>query len=85
MMDNLLPTGDNLRQPAPAKPRPLQDVEREAILAALEYCNGNIAKAAKVLGITKHTLYRRIDEYDLPFKPRGYISGIRNLKKNKSY
>lgn len=39
---------------------PLRELERRAILRALKAANGNVAKAAKLLGIGRATLYRRL-------------------------
>ena len=45
----------------------LEDVERYKINRALEKLNGSKRKAAKSLGISERTLYRKIKEYELPF------------------
>ncbi|MCC7382971.1 MAG: sigma 54-interacting transcriptional regulator [Deltaproteobacteria bacterium] len=47
----------------------LLDVERESILAALEQCGGNQTRAAELLGMSRKSLLRRLDQYDLP-RPR---------------
>jgi two-component system response regulator HydG len=41
------------------------DVEAEAILQALKQCDWNKAKAARLLGISRPTIYRKIKEMDL--------------------
>jgi DNA-binding NtrC family response regulator len=41
------------------------DDEAERIRAALEQTNGNRTEAAELLGISRATLYRRLDEYDI--------------------
>ncbi len=63
--------------PAPAPPaaapggivlRPgmtLEEIEREAVAAALEEVGGNRRRAARLLGIGERTLYRKIRRYDL--------------------
>jgi transcriptional regulator of acetoin/glycerol metabolism len=55
-----------LAQPAPgvsdAQPKRLADVETMAILAAVKAHQGNISAAAKALGISRNTVYRKIDE-----------------------
>ena len=43
----------------------LDEMEREAILAALKRCGGNMSDAAKQLGITRQSLYRRLEKYKL--------------------
>jgi len=39
------------------------DVERQRVTSALEACAGNQSQAAKVLGISRATLIRRIEEH----------------------
>jgi len=43
----------------------MQDLEREAITAALRQVDGNRRRAAEMLGIGERTLYRKIKEFDL--------------------
>jgi DNA-binding NtrC family response regulator len=43
----------------------LQDTERILIRKVIEKHGGNISKAAKELGLTRASLYRRIEKYDL--------------------
>lgn len=43
----------------------LRDVEREYIARVLENTNGNKSEAAKILGVDRTTLYRKLDEYKL--------------------
>ena len=43
----------------------MEDLERAAVLAALQEKGGNRCRAAKALGIGERTLYRKIKEYDL--------------------
>jgi DNA-binding NtrC family response regulator len=45
--------------------RPLAELEREAILAALAATDGNKARAAALLGIDRTTLYRKLKDYAL--------------------
>lgn len=45
---------------------PLHEVERQAILRALEYTKGDRVTAAALLGIGRTTLYRKLKEYALP-------------------
>ncbi|MGH9557593.1 MAG: sigma-54 interaction domain-containing protein [Bryobacteraceae bacterium] len=58
--------------PAPSIPQsmpaviPLTELERRAIMNALDYTNGDRAVAAHLLGIGRTTLYRKLKEYNLP-------------------
>jgi len=47
----------------PWQPRPMADLEREAILRTLEHTGGHRAKAAQMLGIGLRTLQRKLKEY----------------------
>jgi DNA-binding NtrC family response regulator len=51
--------------PTPATVIPLCELERQAILNALEYTKGDRAVAAHLLGIGRTTLYRKLKEYQL--------------------
>ena len=44
---------------------PLSELERRAIMNALEYTKGDRAIAAHLLGIGRTTLYRKLKEYNL--------------------
>jgi len=48
---------------SPAGESTLADVEREHILTTLRSLKGNKAAAARVLGLDRKTLYRRLDRY----------------------
>ncbi len=43
----------------------LDDIEKNMIQKALDKYNGNISKAAKELGLTRASLYRRLEKYGL--------------------
>lgn len=43
----------------------LQDAEKELIIQKLKRYKGNKSKAAKELGISRRTLYRKLDEYGI--------------------
>lgn len=45
----------------------LEEVEKEMIKKALEYHKNRISKAAKSLGLTRSTLYRRLDKYQISY------------------
>ena len=44
---------------------PIVELERQAILSTLQHLNGDKLRAAKLLGIGKTTLYRKLKEYGL--------------------
>ena len=44
---------------------PLEEIEREHILEVLRQVNGNRMAAAKVLGISRRALYRRLERHNL--------------------
>ncbi len=43
--------------------RPLAEVERQAILDAIEYCDGNIPQASRLLGVSPSTIYRKMQNW----------------------
>ena len=45
--------------------QPLADLEKSAIIKAMEVHNGNLTKIANSLRITRQTLYNKIKKYDL--------------------
>lgn len=45
----------------------LEDVEREAICKALSKCENNLCKSARLLGISRPTLYRKIQKYKIKY------------------
>ncbi|MCY1184376.1 Bacterial regulatory protein, Fis family [compost metagenome] len=45
-----------------AQPTRLADVEAMAIVATVKAHNGNISAAAKALGISRNTVYRKMEE-----------------------
>jgi len=44
---------------------PLEEIEREHILEVLRQVNGNRMAAAKLLGISRRALYRRLERHHL--------------------
>jgi two-component system response regulator HydG len=42
---------------------PLEEVERRYILRVLESVNGNKTSAARILGLDRVTLYRKLERY----------------------
>ena len=49
---------------------PLLELERRAIVNALEYTKGDRSVAAHLLGIGRTTLYRKLKEYQLENLPK---------------
>lgn len=47
----------------------LEDVERQRILLALKECDNNLTQAAYALGVTRPSLYRRMEKYGIVVKP----------------
>ena len=43
----------------------VEELEKQAIIKALETCNGNLSKACKELGMGRSTLYRKMEKYGL--------------------
>jgi two-component system repressor protein LuxO len=61
---NSLNDKDNLSEPQIALTsdkiiRPYKEIEKEVIVKTIEYCDGNVVEAAKLLKIGKTTLYRK--------------------------
>jgi len=50
---------------AESGPKSLEDLEREAIVAAMETNRGNLSDVARQLGIGRSTLYRKLEQYGL--------------------
>ena len=61
-----LPSGPRKEQWAPLTYLPLAEVERQAIVHTLEHLSNNVAEAARVLGVNRATLYRKLKKYNLP-------------------
>ena len=60
--DGLAPQGTEERRGPPIA---LEDAERRAILDAITACGGKLSEAARALGISRSTLYRKMKHYDL--------------------
>jgi DNA-binding NtrC family response regulator len=59
-----LPADDAVPQESTAwHPRPMAEIEREAILRTVDFTDGHRAKAAELLGIGLRTLQRKLKEY----------------------
>ncbi len=57
--------GEAVFLPAKERPRTLAERERQAILDTLEGTSGKLAEAARRLGISRTTLWRRLKAYGL--------------------
>jgi transcriptional regulator of acetoin/glycerol metabolism len=44
---------------------PLEEMERRAITRALRAANGSVGKAARMLGMSRATMYRRIAAFGM--------------------
>ena len=44
----------------------LKEIEKQAIIKMLLDVRCNVLKAAKMLGISRSTLYRKMDEHNIP-------------------
>lgn len=56
---------DNMFDENKFRPEALEEIEKKLIVKALEYCDGNVVKASKLVGIGKSTFYRKIKKYEL--------------------
>jgi DNA-binding NtrC family response regulator len=52
----------------------LEDVERRAIIAALEKFEGNRTKTAEALGIGRRTLQNKLKQYRIPDRDSPQVS-----------
>jgi len=53
--------------PAPQhRPRPMSEIEAEAIRASIDWNSGNLVRAARELRIGRATLYRKLKKYGIP-------------------
>jgi len=59
-VDCTQPVGNCLRVPVGT---PLAEIERQAIYATLDLCDGNKRRCAEMLGVSLKTLYNRLAEY----------------------
>lgn len=54
----------------------VETIEREHIIAVLRRTNGNKRQAAKLLNISRGTLYRRLKDYNLSKLIRKPLEGL---------
>lgn len=58
---------ESVSQPFPPAPKP-QIITKEELRNALQICGNNRTNAARYLGISRRTLYRKLEEYGFPDK-----------------
>jgi DNA-binding NtrC family response regulator len=58
-----------LEKPRRQKTARLNELEREHIVEVLQQVNGNRMQAAKLLGISRRALYRRLERHRIVDKP----------------
>jgi transcriptional regulator with PAS, ATPase and Fis domain len=54
-------------------PTSLDEAERDAILRAIDHEHGNVAGAARRLGVSRSTIYRKMCRYGLEAHTTGYV------------
>ncbi len=47
-------------------PSAMDEIEKQVIEATLDYTEGDKSRAARLLNIARKTLYRKIEEFDIP-------------------
>jgi DNA-binding NtrC family response regulator len=62
MVQKGLAPGQEIRFPAGT---PLPDIERTSIIETLRLARGNKRKAAEILGLSRRSLYNKLDDYDI--------------------
>jgi transcriptional regulator with PAS, ATPase and Fis domain len=62
------PRSDEPDRPYSYSPAPLFAVERQVILEAAQYCNGNVSEMARMLGIGRTTLWRKLKQFNISAK-----------------
>jgi transcriptional regulator with PAS, ATPase and Fis domain len=63
--DFLFPSSEVQEEKSSFEKYTIEDAEKMAIRKALKKHNGNISRAAKELGLTRTSLYRRLEKYGL--------------------
>jgi DNA-binding NtrC family response regulator len=54
---------ETVSQSSPAVVETMAEVEKRAVMEAMKFTNGDKVKAAQLLGISRTTLYRKLEEY----------------------
>lgn len=60
----------------PVNVLPLRKVERETILQAAKICRGNVSQMAKLLGVGRTTIWRRLKEMEISLDEYRYVKTI---------
>ena len=55
----------SVTNPGTSVPTNLEEIERKALIEALDISNGNYTQAARILGVTRQTLYRKLEKHGL--------------------
>jgi len=63
--DIALPESTQTQQLETEQPSRLDEMERATIARALEHNKNNVSRAAQALGLTRTSLYRRMEKYGL--------------------
>ncbi|HSW65161.1 MAG TPA: sigma-54 dependent transcriptional regulator [Dissulfurispiraceae bacterium] len=74
-LPNELIEGGWQAEPAQRKTLRLRDLEKEAIIEALERSEGNKSEAARLLGISRKALYKKIEDYSVEAGGTGAAAG----------
>jgi len=56
---------ENSESPSNFQAKQLEEIEKEAITKTLQHCNGNKSHAAKILNISRNTLYLKTKQYGI--------------------
>lgn len=51
----------------------LEQIIREAVLDSIRHAKGDVTEAARILGISRATMYRRLKAYGVKFTRRGGV------------
>lgn len=71
LSDSFYIKGEHLGVPTSGSRKSLDELQEAEIQRVLEECSGNVSKAAKILGVGRATLYRRLgSQKKKPLKPR---------------
>jgi transcriptional activator for dhaKLM operon len=68
--------GDHLHTKRPPEVQSLYQLERESILQAAQVCKGNVSEMAKLLGIGRTTVWRRLKEMNIELEEYRYRSEV---------